>query len=182
MRVGTSRLTSSLYMVVLGLGIGMIIQVMVLAVQNAVEHRDLGTATATETFTRSMGGAFGVAVFGAVLTNRLAHNLSVLLPRGTDLHGVNPNSLAASPAAIRALPAGIRSAVIEALARSIHVVFLLAVPLALAAFVVTWFLRENPLRETAHIGLEAVAGEPLVPEVEELAAAEHRHGPAGHGG
>ncbi len=182
MRVGTSRLTSSLFMVVLGLGIGMIIQVMVLAVQNAVEHRDLGTATATETFTRSMGGAFGVAVFGAVLTNRLSHNLALLLPRGTDLHGVNPNSLAASPAAIRALPAGIRSAVIEALARSIHVVFLLAVPLALAAFVVTWFLRENPLRETAHIGLEAVAGEPLVPEVEALAAAEHRHGPAGHGG
>jgi EmrB/QacA subfamily drug resistance transporter len=182
MRVGTSRLTSSLYMVVLGLGIGMIIQVMVLAVQNAVEHRDLGTATATESFTRSMGGAFGVAVFGAVLTNRLSHNLSLLLPRGASLHGIDPNSLAASPAAIRALPAGIRSAVIEALSRSIHVVFLLAVPLALAAFVVTWFLRENPLRETAHIGLEAAAGEPLVPEVEEAAALERGHGPVGHGG
>ena len=178
MHVGTSRLTSSLYMVVLGLGIGMIIQVMVLAVQNAVEHRDLGTATATETFSRSMGGAFGVAVFGAILTNRLAHNLRQLLPPGTNLHGVSANSIAASPAAIRALPAAVEHAVILALSRSIHVVFLLAVPLALAAFGVTWLLRENPLRETAHIGIEVAAGEPLVPEVEERAAAEHRHGPA----
>ncbi len=178
MHVGTSRLTSSLYMVILGLGIGMIIQVMVLAVQNAVEHRDLGTATATETFSRSMGGAFGVAVFGAILTNRLAHNLRQLLPPGTSLHGVSANSIAASPAAIRALPAGVQHGVILSLSRSIHVVFLLAVPLALAAFGVTWLLRENPLRETAHIGIEVAAGEPLVPEVEDRAAAEHRHGPA----
>ncbi len=182
MHVGTSRLTSSLYMVVLGLGIGMIIQVMVLAVQNSVEHRDLGTATATETFSRSMGGAFGVAVFGAILTNRLAHNLRQLLPPGTNLHGVSANSIAASPAAIRALPAGVQHAVILALSRSIHVVFLLAVPLALAAFGVTWLLRENPLRETAHIGIEVAAGEPLVPEVEARAAAEHRHGQPAHGG
>ena len=182
MHVGTSRLTSSLYMVVLGLGIGMIIQVMVLAVQNSVEHRDLGTATATETFSRSMGGAFGVAVFGAILTNRLAHNLRQLLPPGTNLHGVSANSIAASPAAIRALPAGVQHGVILALSRSIHVVFLLAVPLALAAFGVTWLLRENPLRETAHIGIEVAAGEPLVPEVEARAAAEHRHGQPAHGG
>jgi EmrB/QacA subfamily drug resistance transporter len=182
MHVGTSKLTSSLYMVVLGLGIGMIIQVMVLAVQNSVEHRDLGTATATETFSRSMGGAFGVAVFGAILTNRLAHNLRQLLPAGTNLHGVSVNSIAASPAAIRALPAGVQHAVILALSRSIHVVFLLAVPLALAAFGVTLLLRENPLRETAHIGIEVAAGEPLVPEVEARAAAEHRHGPPAHGG
>ena len=152
------------YMLVLGLGIGMIIQVMVLAVQNAVEHRDLGTATGAETFSRSMGGAFGVAIFGAILTNRLAHNLSRLLPKGVDLHGIDPNSLTASPAAIRALPAPTRAAVIEALARSIHVVFLFAVPLAVLAFGVTWLLKESPLRETAHIGLEDVVGEPVVPE------------------
>ena len=71
---------------------------------------------------------------------------------------------------------------ILALSRSIHVVFLLAVPLALAAFGVTLLLRENPLRETAHIGIEVAAGEPLVPEVEARAAAEHRHGLPAHGG
>jgi EmrB/QacA subfamily drug resistance transporter len=160
MDVGTSRWTSSAYMVVLGLGLGMIIQIMVLAVQNSVPHSDLGTATATETFTRSMGGAFGVAVFGAILTNRLVYNLHRLLParsRQLDL-----SSITGSPAAIRALPATTQRAVIQALASSIHVLFLAAVPLALLAFVVTWFLPEKPLRQTAHIGVEGVGEELLV--------------------
>jgi len=164
MHVGTSRLVSSAYMVVLGLGVGMIIQVMVLAVQNSVEHKDLGTATATESFSRSMGGAFGVAVFGAILSNRLSYNLSRLLPKGGASRLVNTETIAASPAAIRRLPSGIQHAVIEALARSIHVVFLLSVPLAVAAFLVTLLLKEIPLRETAHIGLEVASGEPLIPE------------------
>jgi EmrB/QacA subfamily drug resistance transporter len=164
MHVGTSRLLSSAYMVVLGMGIGMIIQVMVLAVQNSVEHKDLGTATATESFSRSMGGAFGVAVFGAILSNRLSYNLSRLLPKGGASRLVNTETIAASPAAIRRLPSGIQHAVIEALARSIHVVFLLSVPLAVAAFLVTLMLKEIPLRETAHIGLEVASGEPLIPE------------------
>jgi EmrB/QacA subfamily drug resistance transporter len=175
MHVGTPRWESSVYMVALGAGLGMIIQVMVLAVQNAVEHRDLGTATATESFSRSMGGAFGVAIFGAILTNRLAFNLRRLLPAGVHLKGISPSALAASPAAIRQLPLDVQDPVIEALARSIHVVFVLAVPLAVLAFGVTWLLKENPLRETAHIGIEAAAGEPLVPEVEERATEFHRH-------
>jgi EmrB/QacA subfamily drug resistance transporter len=158
MGVGTGRVESSLYMVVLGLGMGMIIQVMVLAVQNSVEHRDLGTATATESFVRSMGGAFGVAVFGAILTNRLAHNLASLLPPGTP---VDVGSLTAGPQAIRSLPAPARDAVIHALANSIHVVFLAAVPLAIVAFLVTWLLPERPLRETSHIGAEQVGDELL---------------------
>ncbi|MBI3647587.1 MAG: MFS transporter [Actinobacteria bacterium] len=152
MGIGTSRLTSSAYMVLLGLGVGMIIQVMVLAVQNSVPHRDLGTATATETFTRSMGGAFGVAVFGAILNNRLAFNLARLLPAGAG--GVRSEGITGSPQAIRQLPPAVRDGVVLALARSIHVVFLAAVPLALVAFAVTWLLRELPLRETAHIGME----------------------------
>lgn len=160
MGVGTSRWLSSGYMVILGLGIGMIIQIMVLAVQNSVPHSDLGTATATETFTRSMGGAFGVAVFGAILTNRLVYNLDRLLPgvaQRMDLAAIT-----GSPAAIRALPAATQTAVIQALANSIHIVFLAAVPLALLAFVVTWFLPEKPLRQTAHIGVEGVGEELLV--------------------
>ncbi len=160
MGIGTSRLASSLYMVLLGLGMGMIIQVMVLAVQNAVPHSDLGTATATETFTRSMGGAFGVAVFGAILNNRLAFNLARLLPAGAG--GVNLRSLTGSPQAIRQLPPPLQNAVILALSRSIHVVFLAAVPLAVIAFGVTWLLPERPLRETAHIGAEEVGDELLV--------------------
>lgn len=150
--VGTSKLTSSAYMVLLGLGMGMIIQVMVLAVQNSVEHRDLGTATGVETFSRSMGASFGVAIFGAILNNRLAYHLPRLLPKGSVL-GIDPKTLTASPAAIRRLPGPVQHAVIEALARSIHVTFLWALPLLLVAFGVTFLLKENPLRETAHIGL-----------------------------
>jgi EmrB/QacA subfamily drug resistance transporter len=160
MGVGTSRWLSSGYMVILGLGIGMIIQIMVLAVQNSVPHSDLGTATATETFTRSMGGAFGVAVFGAILTNRLVYNLDRLLPGAAQR--MDLAAITGSPAAIRALPAATQTAVIQALASSIHVVFLAAVPLALLAFVVTWFLPEKPLRQTAHIGVEGVGEELLV--------------------
>jgi EmrB/QacA subfamily drug resistance transporter len=159
MGVGTSRITSSLYMAVLGLGIGMIIQVMVLAVQNSVPHSDLGTATATESFTRSMGGAFGVAIYGAIFNNRLAFNLAQLLPTGRG--SVNAAQLQGSPQAIRALPPAIRGPVLLALARSIHVVFLFAVPLAIAAFLVTWLLPEKELRETAHIGAVEVGDELL---------------------
>jgi EmrB/QacA subfamily drug resistance transporter len=157
MAVGTSRLLSSAYMVVLGLGIGMIIQVMVLAVQNSVPHRDLGTATATETFTRSMGGAFGVAIYGAIFNNRFAFNLAHLLPGSAG--SIDAARLQGSPQAIRALPSSVRDAVLQALARSIHVVFLAAVPLAALAFVVTWLLPEKPLRETAHIGAVEVGDE-----------------------
>ena len=170
MGVGTSYVESSLYMVVLGLGIGMIIQVMVLAVQNSVEHRDLGTATATESFVRSMGGAFGVAVFGAILTSQLTQNLERLLPSGSS---IDPGALTGSPATIAKLPPAVHDAVIQALANAIHVVFLAAVPLTVVAFVVTWFLPERPLRETAHIGMAETlvesSGEPLLDEtVEEV--------------
>jgi EmrB/QacA subfamily drug resistance transporter len=158
MEEGTGRLESSAWMVILGLGIGMIIQVMVLAVQNSVEHRDLGTATATESFVRSMGAAFGVAVFGAILTNRLVYNLTALLPAGTK---VDTGALTAGPEAIRQLPPSTQEAVIHALANSIQVVFLAAVPLALIAFALTWLLPERPLRETSHIGAEQVGDELL---------------------
>ena len=163
MGVGTSFAESSAYMVILGLGIGMIIQVMVLAVQNSVEHRDLGTATATESFIRSMGGAFGVAVFGAILTNQLTHNLQRLLPPGSS---IDPGSLTGSPAAIAQLTPAVHDAVIQSLANALHVVFLAAVPLTIAAFVVTWFLPERPLRETAHVGMSETlveaSAEPLL--------------------
>jgi EmrB/QacA subfamily drug resistance transporter len=165
MGVGTTRVESSAYMAVLGLGMGMIVQVMVLAVQNSVEHRDLGTATGVETFSRSMGASFGVAMFGAVLNNRLAYHLPRLLPPGTNL-GVDARTLAASPAAIRKLSPAVHHAVIEALARSIHVCFLVGLPFLTVAWCVTWLLKEQPLRDTAHITM------PTEPVVAEVAVAE----------
>jgi EmrB/QacA subfamily drug resistance transporter len=161
MGVSTSRTGAAAYMVVLGLGLGCVMQVLVLAVQNAVDRRDLGTATGAATFMRSMGGSFGVAIFGAVLSNRLAANLHALLPAGRAAR-VSPDRLTGSPAAILSLPPDLREPVVHAFARSIDTVFLAAVPIALAGFVMTLLLREDPLRGPAAPGPAAVAvGEPL---------------------
>jgi len=168
MGVGTSRVTSSAYMILLGMGMGMIVQVMVLAVQNAVEHRDLGTATAVETFSRQIGASFGVAVFGAILNNRLAYHLPRLLPKGAAL-GIDQRSLVSSPAAIRRLPPAVHDGVIHALSRSIHVTFLWAIPLVVVAFFMTWFLKETPLRTTAHLTVSG-ATEPELLVLEDASA------------
>jgi EmrB/QacA subfamily drug resistance transporter len=142
MDASTSRTTASWYVALLGAGLGTVMPVMILAVQNAVDQRDLGTATSAATFSRSMGGSFGVAAFGAILASRLADQLP----------GVDAEALQASPSQLRALPPAARQAVVEAVAHSLHVVFLAAIPVALAAFLVVLFLREQPLRESAHIG------------------------------
>jgi len=169
MGVGTPDWQSSFYMFLTGLGVGMIIQVMVLAVQNSVEHKDLGTATATESFSRSMGGAFGVAISGAILTNRITAYLVEHLPKGVPASALDAKAVAAGPKAIAQLPAPVRTIVIDSLANGIHLVFLFAVPLCFIAFVLALMLPERPLRTTAHIGVEAAAGEPLLPETEDAA-------------
>jgi EmrB/QacA subfamily drug resistance transporter len=142
MDAGTGRATASWYVVLLGVGLGTTMPVMILAVQNAVAQRDLGTATSAATFFRSMGGSFGVALFGAILASGLARQLP----------GVDARSLQASPEQLRALPPATRQQLVEAVAGSLHVVFLAAIPVVLAAFLVVLFLRERPLRESAHIG------------------------------
>jgi EmrB/QacA subfamily drug resistance transporter len=159
----TTEAGAGAYMVVLGLGLGMVMQVLVLAVQNAVERRDLGTATGAATFLRSMGGSFGVALFGAVLSNRLATNLANMLPGGHLPAGVSESTLRGSPKVILSLPPGVRSIVIDAFARSIDTVFLAAVPIALAGFAITLLLRELPLRTT-----QDAVPELLAPGVDEL--------------
>ena len=149
----TSRATQAAYMVVTGLGIGLVMQVLVLAIQNAVEQRDLGTATASNSFFRSMGGAFGVAVFGSVFNNRLTSFLTDLLPAG---RSIDPATLQAGPEALKQLPSDVAVVVVDAFARAIHVMFLVGVPVAATGFILMLFLPEKPLRESAHIGLEAV--------------------------
>ena len=151
MDAGTTRLESSLFMLVLGIGIGMVMQVLVLAVQNAVPYADLGVATAAATLFRSMGGSFGVAVFGAILNTRMAEELPRLVPAAALAQaGGRTSQLLSSPAQIRLLPPAVMNGIIKALTRSIHSVFLWAIPLLLAGFVLSWFLDEIPLRETVH--------------------------------
>jgi EmrB/QacA subfamily drug resistance transporter len=167
----TPRLTQSAYMVVVGLGIGLVMQVLVLAVQNAADHRDLGTATSATSFFRSMGGAFGVAIFGSIFNSRLDAYLQHLAPGSA----IDPSALRAGPEALRALPPEARLAVVDAFARALHVTFLWAIPVAAVGFLLVLFLRELPLRESAHVGMEAV-GEDLAvafePAIDQDAAPE----------
>jgi EmrB/QacA subfamily drug resistance transporter len=149
MHTGTSQLESSCYMVLLGLGLGMVMQVTLLAVQNAADYRDLGVATSSAQFFRSMGGAFGVAVFGAIMNTRLLEELPARMPAETvaQVSG-EVTRLLSSPAAIRALPAPIASGITASVEVAINSIFLSAVPVMAVGFVLSWFLKEIPLRET----------------------------------
>ena len=148
MGVGTTLPLASVYMLILGAGLGLVMQVLVLAVQNSVERRDLGVATSASTFFRSLGGSFGTALFGAIFTSQVAGNIARNLP-GADLGG---RDLTSSPGIIAQLPEAIRVGVVEAFADATGTVFLAAVPFAAVAFVVILLLPELPLRENSHVG------------------------------
>ncbi|MGH8981026.1 MAG: MDR family MFS transporter, partial [Acidimicrobiales bacterium] len=136
---GTSEGVMYADMAVLGMGLGGVMQVLVIAVQNAVPYKELGVATAGATFFRSIGGSFGTAVFGAIFANLLGGRLVAAM------HGrAVPAGLGASvsPAALRHLPAPVHAAVTAAYSSTIDTVFLVAVPIAAVAFVLTWLLPE----------------------------------------
>lgn len=144
----SSVLQTSLSMLVLGLGLGMVMQVLVIAVQNAVPYRDLGVATSGATYFRSIGSAFGVAVFGAIFANLLSTNLQRFVPASALPPGFDPAAVQANPAALQQLPPAIYGGVVQAYVASLQPVFLAAVPFGLLAFVLTCLLRELPLRQT----------------------------------
>ena len=146
--VGTGTLASSAYMFVLGVGIGAVMQVLVIAVQNVVPYSDLGAATSGATFFRSIGGSFGTAVFGAIFASQLNSNLPRYLA-GVHLPAGFNASAGASPAVLAKLPAPVHSGFIHAYAASLHTVFLVAVPISAAAFALSWLLQEVPLRRTS---------------------------------
>jgi EmrB/QacA subfamily drug resistance transporter len=148
--VGTSTLASSAYMFVLGVGIGAVMQVLVIAVQNVVPYADLGVATSGATFFRSIGGSFGTAVFGAIFASQLTRNLARYLA-GTPITAGFNASAGASPAALAKLPPAVHAGYVHAFAASLHTVFLIAVPIAAVAFALTWLLKEVPLRKVASV-------------------------------
>jgi EmrB/QacA subfamily drug resistance transporter len=134
----------ALDLVLLGIGLGAVMQVLVLITQNAVPQAEIGVATSGATFFRSIGGSFGAAIFGAIFSNVLVGKLT------TQLHGVSlPSGFASSsvtPAMLDRLAAPIRDAFIHAYSSSIQVVFWVAVPIGVLAFVVTWFIPQLELR------------------------------------
>ncbi|MEV7279607.1 MFS transporter [Streptomyces sp. NPDC093111] len=136
----------SVYFFVFGAGLGLVMQVLVLVVQNAVSYQDLGVATSGATFFRSIGASFGVAIFGTVFTNRLTDKLEAALAGQRVPPGAGAAQIAADPRAIAALPPELRPSVLHAYATSITDVFLYAAPVVLIGFVVACFLKEDPLR------------------------------------
>jgi EmrB/QacA subfamily drug resistance transporter len=140
---GTSTWVSALDAAVLGLGLGMVMQVLILAVQNSVDHSVLGVATSGSTMFRQIGGSIGVALFGTIFANRLHTELAVRLPKGTHIPKV------INPAGIRRLPAAQHQAFADAVATALHPVFLVAGFVSLLAFALAWLLREVPLRTQA---------------------------------
>jgi DNA-binding MarR family transcriptional regulator len=130
-------------MLVLGLGLGLVMQVLVLAIQNDAGYRDLGVATAGATFFRSIGGCFGVAICGAIFSNRLAHELS-------RIPGLPPTAASGRVTAgsVAQLPPALRASFLGAYADALTTIFLVCAPVAALAFVLAWLLPERPLRRT----------------------------------
>ena len=128
---------------VLGLGLGMVMQVLVLAAQNSVDFEHLGVATSGTTLFRSLGGALGVAIFGAIFANGLHAHLSALVPPGTAIPS------ATDPAGLAALSPDLRAAYIAALVAALRPVFLIAAIVAATACAIALLLREMPLRGMA---------------------------------
>jgi EmrB/QacA subfamily drug resistance transporter len=143
LQVDTPPWLASVYMLVLGVGIGLVMQVLVIVVQNDAPPRDIGVATSTATFFRSMGGSLGVALFGAIFASRLASELSTL-PR--ELSARFSGGVNISPEQVHALDPAIRSDFLHAFVHALGPVFMVGSALTLVAFALAWALKEVPLR------------------------------------
>ncbi len=157
----TSRLTASAFMFVLGLGLGSVMQVLVLAVQNAVDYKDLGVATSGATLFRSIGGSVGTAILGSIFANGLKSNLTAGLHAHPQAVAGLPHSQIAkltgaigNPQSLKAMPTPLHDIYISSFTSSLNTVFEVAAGIAAAAFFLSLLLQELPLRDTA----EASAG------------------------
>ena len=156
----------SMYAILVGAGLGLSMQTIVIALQNSVDFQDMGIATSSNTFFRSLGGAFGTAIFGTIFSNRIAYYLQDNI---ATLQSTNPQSLSGFDATkldlittntsvITTLPPTIRDTVLHSFAQTFHVVFLAAAPITFIGFVLAFFLKEKPLQSsTAHHAAKAEA-------------------------
>ncbi|MFH8466359.1 MFS transporter [Streptomyces sp. NPDC017991] len=137
----TPRLHYSVWMALLGAGIGLVMPVLILAVQNSVRPHDLGTATSANNYFRQIGGSVGAAVFGTLFADRLADSLADRLPAGAGV----PDPESITPQLVHALPAGLRDGYIAAYTDAMPRIFLYLVPVLVLGLLVAFFLKEKPL-------------------------------------
>jgi MFS family permease len=164
-----SRLTAAAFMVVFGIGFGGVTQILMVAIQNAVAPREIGTATAAANLFRALGGSVGVAVYGAIFTTGLRHWLPLELGSRA-ARGVTATGIQATPGRIHALTPAVQNGIAHAVGNSLHDVFLVAAPIAFAGFLVVTLLREQPLRGRG--SGQATSSEPRqsAPQQERMAA------------
>jgi len=161
----------SIYAIMVGAGLGLSMQTIVIALQNAVDFKDMGVATSSNTFFRSLGSVFGTAIFGTILTNRLGHYIAANFK---ELATTNPGALAgfdtakletikSNTGALKSFPPVIKTTVLDAFVSSFHVVFYTAAPITVLGFLLALFLRETPLRTNKDYAAarEESAGEAL---------------------
>jgi EmrB/QacA subfamily drug resistance transporter len=156
--LGTAPWLASVYMLIVGIGIGLVMQVLIVVVQNDARPQEIGVATSTATFFRSVGGSFGVAIFGTIFATRLSGRLAHLPRSVTDRLG---SGVHLSPEQARHLPPAIHTDFLQAFAHALHGVFLFGMGLAIVPFLLSWLLKEVPLRTTL-----APVAEPVVPAAE----------------
>ena len=141
--IGTTRLTSALFYVVLGLGMGFLMQMVSLIAQNSVQQRDMGVASSARMFFQQIGGSLGVAAFGAVFARKLTESLASAA--GTGVH-ISASGGQLDPATVNSLPAQVKHDVFFAIAHAVQSVFIWALPAAVLIFVLALFIKEVPLR------------------------------------
>jgi len=175
--VGTSLIVAALYMFVLGVGLGCVMQVLVLIVQNAVPYPELGVATSGATFFRSIGGSFGTAIFGAIFSNVLVGNLVRHLGNARLPTGLSSSSV--TPAILDRLPQAVHHGIAAAYAESIQTVFVIAAPIGAIAFLAAWFIPQVELRRGVGAALELQSDTSLASDLAEPEPSDaDQHAPA----
>jgi EmrB/QacA subfamily drug resistance transporter len=161
--ISTTRTTSAIYYVVLGLGMGFLMQMVSLIAQNSVEQKDMGVASSARMFFQQIGGSLGVAAFGAVFARRLTESLTAVTA-GSGAH-INASGGQLDPATVDSLPAAIRHDVFYAIAHAVQSVFIWALPAAVLIFFLALLIKEVPLRGRV---APPEAGETATPQQPEL--------------
>jgi EmrB/QacA subfamily drug resistance transporter len=152
--VGTSLFVTGIYFAVLGIGMGFLMNMTTIIVQNSVDPKDMGVASSSRTFFQQIGGSIGVSIFGVVFTKRLTADLSARLP-GVHLSAAGGEL---NPVTVNTLPAAVKHAVFYSISHAVQGVFWWAAPTAVGVFILAWFVKEVPLRgQTAPAAEETTA-------------------------
>lgn len=157
MDVHTTSQQAMIYMIIMGIGLGPTLPLFVIAVQNSVDYAHLGVATSAVQFFRTMGGTIGVTVLGALMASSLDSQIRQQAPEalsalGGASRGLGEVQVLLDPSTLSRIPPSVMAFLREALANSLHEVFVVNLTLIGAAFIVTWFLKEIPLRKTMDRG------------------------------